>query len=131
MLNQQPKRKPYRNKKLLAACHDPDLTCQVQLPGCQGPGAPTMPAHSNCSDDGKGGSQKADDLYVAISCQHCHDILDGRKGGYRRIGHIRTNAPYGVDTVTERLSGSELQWYHDRAIKRSLRILLVDMGIKL
>jgi len=106
----QPKQTRYRNPKILKACHHPDNVCLVQLPGCQG--SPTVPAHSNASDDGKGGSQKADDCFVAIACQHCHDILDGRKH-------------YGGKTELDVLAKL---WYHDRAIKRSIR-RLIDLEV--
>lgn len=72
-----PKRKPYRNKKILDAARDEP--CLVNLPGCTGGGADTVAAHSMQRADGKGGSQKADDCFVAFACQSCHDILDGRK----------------------------------------------------
>lgn len=107
----EPKRKEYRNKKILKACHDPHLVCQVQLPGCHA--IPTEPAHSNCYDDGKAGSQKADDIFVAISCRHCHDALDGRK-------RIKSElVDFNRDLLTH---------YHDRAIKRSIRIF-IDKGV--
>jgi len=115
----QPKRKPYRNPKILKACHDPHNTCQVQLPGCQG--SPTEPAHSNRSDDGKGASQKACDIFVAVSCRHCHDVLDGRD--YCPPVSLPPNK------INQKImSCTELQWYHDRAIKRTIRIML-DRGV--
>ena len=77
-----PKRKEYRNKKILLACHTMEGGCTVQLPGCPGPHAPTVPAHSNSSDDGKGGAQKSDDCFVAQCCDYCHSILDGRSKPY-------------------------------------------------
>lgn len=107
----QPKRKQYRNPKILKACHDPHNVCQVQLPGCHA--IPTEPAHSNRSDDGKGGSQKADDIFVAIACRHCHDVLDRRK-------RIKSDL---VD-----FDATLLVHYHDRAIKRSIRIF-IDKGV--
>ena len=110
------KRKEYRNKRILKECHNQDNLCTVQLPGCQG--RPTVPAHSNASDDGKGGSQKADDIFVAIACQHCHDVVDGRK----RCFGSSDNLLNGFMTIQER------QWYHDRGIKRTIRIML-DRGV--
>ncbi len=32
--------------------------------------------------------QKPHDLFVAISCPHCHDIVDGRKDGRNNDGSI-------------------------------------------
>ena len=110
---QQPKRKQYRNIKILHAAElEP---CLVNLPGCTGGGSDTSAAHSNQADDGKGGSQKADDLFVAFACLHCHDILDGRKP-----------PPWvAVECGTPQ---SEILWYHDRGIKRTIR-RLIDKGV--
>lgn len=107
MLRPQPKRKRYENKKILKACKDPDNQCLVQLPGCQT--SPTIPAHSNLADDGKGKGIKADDCFVAIACQNCHDVLDRRKPEYQITREV-------------------VQWYHDRAIKRTIR-RMIDMGV--
>lgn len=101
------KRKALRSKKILRACHQMQGGCTVQLPGCLGPHAPTVPAHSNQSDDGKGKGQKADDIFVAQACQNCHDVLDMR---------------------TEIIPEDARQWYHDRGIKRTIR-RLIDEGI--
>ena len=110
---QQPKRTPYRNIKILRAAELE--ACLVNLPGCTGGGADTACAHSNQMDDGKGGSQKADDCTVAFACQHCHDILDGRK-------------PPPWVSVQCGTPQSELIWYHDRGIKRTIR-RLIDLGV--
>lgn len=75
-----------------------------------------MPAHSNRSDDGKGGAQKADDCFVAIACQRCHDLLDGRD---------KLRKPDGVCGL---MVQEDIEWYHDRAIKRTIRRLL-DLGV--
>ena len=107
------KRKEYRNKKILEACHDMGDGCTVQLPGCCGPMAPTVAAHSNLMDDGKGKSIKADDIFVAQACQFCHDVLDGR----HKIEHKL------IDFTRDLLI-----FYHDRGIKRTIRRML-DKGI--
>lgn len=75
-----------------------------------------MPAHSNMQEDGKGRGQKADDCFVAASCQHCHDVLDGRT-------RIR---PF--ESATYYIPAEELVWYHNRGIKRTIRRLF-DMGV--
>lgn len=110
------KRQPYRNKKILKECHNQDNVCTIQLPGCQG--SPTVPAHSNLADDGKGQGQKADDCFVAIACQHCHDVVDGRKP--QMVG----NGSFGLEYMLQ----SEIEWYHNRGIKRTIRIML-DRGV--
>ena len=115
MLNSQPKRKPYRNKKILAAARGE--VCLVNLPGCTGGGEDTVAAHSNQMGDGKGGGQKADDFCSAFSCASCHDVLDNRKAVYRTDGY--------VDTL---IFGQELIFWHDRGIKRTIRRLL-DIGV--
>ena len=38
-------------------------------------------AHSNALQDGRGASHKSKDIYGAIVCQKCHDMIDGRSGG--------------------------------------------------
>jgi len=123
MLNAQPKRKPYRNKKILAAARDEP--CLVNLPGCTGGGSDTVAAHSTAIDDGKGGAQKADDIFVAFACQHCHDILDGRKDG---ISLLSVMGEIGKEKQDIKINGQELRWYHDRGIKRTIRRLL-DLGV--
>lgn len=35
-------------------------------------------AHSNWQEHGKGVGSKAHDIFGAIVCQHCHDVIDGR-----------------------------------------------------
>jgi len=71
------KREPYRNQRLLNAARD--QTCMLRIPGvCTGGGKDTVACHSNLGEDGKGGSQKADDCFIAFGCRECHDELDGR-----------------------------------------------------
>jgi hypothetical protein len=112
------KRKPYRNKKILAAARGE--ACLVNLPGCTGGGSDTVAAHSNQYDDGKGGSQKADDCQVAYACLHCHDTLDGRKP-LSMIGSSLGD----LSTLEKR---TQINYYHDRGIKRTIRRLL-DLGV--
>ena len=116
MFRPQPKRKAYRNKKILKAARGE--VCLVNLPGCTGGGDDTVAAHSMQSDDGKGGAQKADDCFVVFSCQHCHDVLDGRKK--LKADQLWTEANTDPETL--------LKWYHDRGIKRTIRRLL-DLGV--
>ena len=103
------KRKPYRNKKILEAARDEP--CLVNSPYCNRDPSTTIAAHSNKMDDGKGLSQKADDIFVAFCCASCHDYVDGRTGG----------ADSGRD-------GMHRNEYLDRGIKRTIRRLL-DLGV--
>lgn len=65
-----PKRKPYRNKKILNAARGEE--CLGRLPCCNGDPDTVSAAHSDYMEDGKGGSQKADDCFVAFLCSSCH-----------------------------------------------------------
>lgn len=111
MLTPQPKRKAYRNKKILAAARGE--ACLVNLPGCTRGGADTQFAHSNSSDDGKGRGIKADDCAGSFACDHCHSVLDGRKP--MMVG----DGSYGL----EYMPASEIEWYHNRGIRRTIRRL--------
>ena len=102
------KRGEYRNPALLKFCHTVD--CTVESPYCNG--REVVPCHSNMGDDGHGRGIKADDLFVAAGCGKCHDFLDRRGKDWK--AHDR----------------DEIQWYHDRGIKRTLR-LAVLAGVKL
>ena len=102
------KRKPYRNKKILNAAKGEE--CLIQSPYCNNDPDTTVACHSNEGDDGKGGSQKADDCFVAFGCSACHAFVDGER--------------YNMPT-----SPRELRiWYLDRGIKRTWRRLL-DLGV--
>lgn len=56
-------------------------------PYCMGCGKPNPDgdllclAHSNALEDGRGAYHKSNDLFGAILCMECHDLVDGRKGG--------------------------------------------------
>lgn len=70
-----PKRQEYRNRKILDAARGED--CLLQIPGvCNNDTSTVIAAHSNFGEDGKGASQKADDIFVAFSCFRCHQWLD-------------------------------------------------------
>lgn len=98
------KRKPYRNNKILKAAMG--QACLLRLPGvCTGGGDDTVACHSNLGEDGKGGSQKADDCFVAFGCQACHDELDGR-------------------THKSGMSEDEILYFFHRGMKRTWRNLL-------
>lgn len=71
------KRELYRNKKITQSANG--QTCTLRLDGCLGGTETTVWAHSPYSEDGKGGAQKADDIFGCYACQHCHDLLDKRK----------------------------------------------------
>ena len=47
---------------------------RTDTPFCQG--GPSVPCHSNWSEDGKGRGRKSHDLFVAAGCMDCHDWLD-------------------------------------------------------
>ena len=65
----------YRSKKLLKSVREFD--CQ----SC-GRRGPSIPAHANWHEYGKGTGLKAHDCYVAALCQCCHDWVDGRVGKF-------------------------------------------------
>ncbi|NOQ48723.1 MAG: DUF1364 family protein [Methanococcoides sp.] len=67
----QPKRKPYRNKKILAAARGEE--CLARTPYCNGDSSTVVAAHSDYYEDGKGKGQKADDHCVVFACSGCHD----------------------------------------------------------
>jgi hypothetical protein len=103
------KRVPYRNKKITESARNE--VCQLQLDGCRYGGfeeGSTVWAHSPFGEDGKGASQKADDIFGCYACSSCHDIIDGRKKSH--------------------YSSEELRDAFHRAMKRSIRKLL-DKGI--
>lgn len=64
--------------------------------------------HSNESDDGKAGRQKADDIFTAIGCQPCENYV--------------SNLIVKEDPLWLK------KWYLDRGIKRSIRRLF-DKGV--
>lgn len=63
----------YRSPKLLKSVREFDC----QLCGRIGP---SIPAHANWQQYGKGMGLKAHDVYVAALCLDCHDQVDGRRG---------------------------------------------------
>lgn len=67
----------YRNRRLLDLCHG--QRCQLQLPGCTGgrsSDAPSVPAHANWLEFGRGCGHKAADTFVVPACPSCHYQLD-------------------------------------------------------
>jgi hypothetical protein len=58
------------------------LTKAAQHADCQSCGKykPSVPAHGNWHQYGKGAGLKAHDCYVAFVCPRCHDEIDGRVG---------------------------------------------------
>ena len=63
----------FRSKKLLElARHYPCQSC--------GKYGPSVPAHANWHQYGKGAGLKAHDWAVAFTCPRCHDEIDGRIG---------------------------------------------------
>lgn len=72
LINPQPKRKPYRNRKLLNLAHDVQ-TCFMLSPVCKGISPHGCePAHSDFSEHGKSKAQKSDDDQHAAICHDCH-----------------------------------------------------------
>lgn len=69
-----PKRKPYRNKKILKAARG--QPCTLSWPGCNRNPQTTVFAHFNDSWAGKGMAQKADDCAGVFACSHCHALYD-------------------------------------------------------
>ena len=66
------KEEPIRLPEVLAAARKVD--CLIDSPYCVG--SPTVPCHSNWSEDGKGRALKAHDLFVVPGCSDCHRWLD-------------------------------------------------------
>lgn len=74
------------------------------FPGCQYCYAPNYDgqqlclAHSNELRHGRGAYYKSDDIFGAVVCGVCHDLIDGRRGSLskhekremHRIAHDRT-----------------------------------------
>lgn len=55
--------------------------CQIRIAGCSYNRDTVVLAHSNNKGMfGVGISQKAPDMFGAWSCNHCHDIVDGKLG---------------------------------------------------
>ena len=92
---------PYRDRALLDLAHRVE-ECQLRLPGvCRGHSPGCEPAHSNQSQHGKGGAQKAGDNFHAAACHWCHAELDQgnkftreEKVEFWRAGHDRTMTLY-------------------------------------
>ena len=89
---------PYRNKKILAFAEG--QTCQ-HCGTCDGT---VVMAHSNLIADGKGVGKKADDCFVALLCQKCHEQYDQK---------------HGLDQVD-----------FDQAMKRTWKLLLTKSILK-
>jgi hypothetical protein len=72
-----PKRKPYRNRKLLNLAHELNA-CTLRFQGiCIGYSVEGLePAHSNFLEHGKAKGQKADDDQHCAACHWCHAELD-------------------------------------------------------
>ncbi len=68
------KRKPIRSPKILASARGEE--CTISSPWCSFDREETVACHSNFSEDGKGISQKADDIFIAYGCSGCHRWLD-------------------------------------------------------
>lgn len=54
-----------------------DAGCQIRLPGCAW--GPTVGVHIPSGlRYGKGIGRKPDDILMALACDNCHSIIDGR-----------------------------------------------------
>lgn len=73
-MNPQPKRVPYRNKKLTQAAKGE--ACTVGLSGSCSETETTVAAHLNYDYAGKGYGQKADDCAIIFACYACHAMID-------------------------------------------------------
>lgn len=64
-----------RSAAIRAAAFEED--CTLQVPGvCRNDTRTTVACHSNFGEDGHGKGIKADDIFVAFGCFHCHQWLD-------------------------------------------------------
>lgn len=93
------------------------LTVAVRAYPCQHCGADdgtVCAAHANWSEFGKGGTRKADDIYIAAMCFRCHTWLDQGKG----------KDPTGVWDDTEKKE----VWL--RAFIKTLLLLVLDGKLK-
>ena len=72
----------FNNSKVLLMFRSDKLTRAAQYFDCQSCGKyrPSVPAHANWHQYGKGGGLKAHDCYVAFVCQDCHSVIDGKCG---------------------------------------------------
>lgn len=67
-----------RSAAIRAAAFEED--CTLRVPGvCRNDTRTTVACHSNFGEDGHGKSIKADDIFVAFGCFHCHQWLDEGK----------------------------------------------------
>jgi len=64
-----------RSKRLREWARGNDHGCQIRLPGCQH--SPTVGSHVP-SGYGKGIGYKPPDILIALSCDVCHGVVDGR-----------------------------------------------------
>ncbi len=79
----------FRSQALMDLCRD--RQCYLQFEGCQG--WPTVPAHSNRQEDGRGLGYKSHDYATVPACQSCHYELDAGKTD-RAEKQIRWEAAY-------------------------------------
>lgn len=77
-------------------------TCMVQTPACNSLRGTIVPAHSDQMEDGKGKGIKSHDMMSAACCHACHDWLHACK------------------------DKAERDWYMDRGIKRTIRVMVQD-----
>lgn len=82
-MHPQPKRIPYRNKKLTQSAKGE--ACTIEAHGCCGGTETTVAAHFNHDYAGKGMGQKADDCAIVFACHQCHMTLDAGYVDDRRL----------------------------------------------
>lgn len=79
-------------------------TCLLQTPACKLRTDTIVPVHSDQMEDGKGKGIKSHDAMVAAGCGDCHDWMHECR-----------------DRV-------ERDWYMDRGIKRTIRVM-IERGV--
>jgi hypothetical protein len=57
-------------------------------------------AHSNSQMHGRGMAHKSEDIFGAILCQRCHDLVDGRSGGMAKGNKHTLHRNAWVSTMT-------------------------------
>ncbi len=101
--------------KILAAAKGE--ACTLNFNGCLGKHPSVVACHSPYHQHGKGMGNKSHDIFVAFGCQHCHDILDGRK-------HIKPDE-WAVSTDI----WAQFKWnkFHDGMAETQIR--LIEKGV--
>ena len=87
------KQKPIRSKKITQSARGE--ACTMFSPVCNGGGDDaTVFCHSNDSVAGKGGSQKADDIFGFFGCSACHSWFDHKQAASWILNEYEKKAVY-------------------------------------